>query len=81
MQNALQEQALIQYEAAILSALEEVNNALVAFGQEHIRRQALSEAAQAGQRAVDLAHNQYVVRSGGFSGCAGCAKVAPVGTG
>lgn len=59
VQNALQEQALIQYEAAILSALEEVNNALVAFGQEHIRRQALSEAAQAGQRAVDLAHNQY----------------------
>jgi NodT family efflux transporter outer membrane factor (OMF) lipoprotein len=59
VQNALQEQSLIQYEAAILSALEEVENALVAFAQEESRRQSLSEAEQAAQRAADLAQSQY----------------------
>jgi NodT family efflux transporter outer membrane factor (OMF) lipoprotein len=59
VQNALQEQSLIQYEAAILSALGDVNNALVAFAQEQSRRQSLSEAEQAAQRAADLAQSQY----------------------
>lgn len=59
VQNALQEQALIQYEASILSALEEVENALVAFAQEQSRREALSEAEQASRRAVELAKSQY----------------------
>jgi NodT family efflux transporter outer membrane factor (OMF) lipoprotein len=38
VQNAVQEQALIQYESSILSALEEVENALVAFSQEQRQR-------------------------------------------
>jgi NodT family efflux transporter outer membrane factor (OMF) lipoprotein len=59
VQNALQEQALIQYEASILSALEEVENALVAFAQEQSRREALSEADKASQNAVELAKTQY----------------------
>jgi NodT family efflux transporter outer membrane factor (OMF) lipoprotein len=59
VQNALQEQALIQYEASILSALEEVNNALIAYAQEQVRRQSLIEASQAAKRAVDLAQSQY----------------------
>lgn len=59
VQNALQEQALIQYEASILSALEEVDNALVSYEQEQIRRQSLVEASQAAQQAVDLAQSQY----------------------
>jgi NodT family efflux transporter outer membrane factor (OMF) lipoprotein len=59
VQNALQEQALIQYEAAILTALEDVENALVAYAQDQIRRQSLIQATQASKRAVDLALKQY----------------------
>ena len=59
VQNALQEQALIQYEAAILNALEEVENAMVAFVQNQLRRQSLTQATQAAKRAVDLALKQY----------------------
>lgn len=58
-QNAVQEQALIKYEASILSALEEVNNALTAYVKEQVRRQSLLEASQAAERAAGLAQNQY----------------------
>jgi NodT family efflux transporter outer membrane factor (OMF) lipoprotein len=59
VQNALQEQALEQYEVTILTALEDVENALVGYAEEQERRQALSEATQAAQRAVELARDQY----------------------
>ena len=59
VQSALQEQALIRYEAAVLTAPEEVENALVAYAEEQHRRLSLSEATQAAQRALDLAQNQY----------------------
>lgn len=59
VQNALQEQALIQYEGTILVALEDVENALVAYAEEQLRRQSLLKATQSAQRAVDLALNQY----------------------
>jgi len=58
-QSALQEQALIQYEAVILDALEEVENALVAYAEVQQRRQALSEATQAAQKAAELAQHKY----------------------
>lgn len=59
VQDALQEQALNQYESTVLTALEEVENALVAYGEEQNRRQALSEATDAAQLAAELARNQY----------------------
>jgi multidrug efflux system outer membrane protein len=59
VQSALQEQALIQYEATILGALEEVENALVAYAEVQQRRQSLSEATQAAQKAVELAQHKY----------------------
>jgi len=59
VQSAIQEQYLITYEAAILSALEEVENALVAYAEEQRRRQSLSEATQAAQKAVELAQQKY----------------------
>jgi len=59
VQNALQEQAFMRYEATILAALEDVENALVAYVEEQLRREALAEATQAAQRAVDLSLNQY----------------------
>lgn len=59
VQSTLQEQALIQYEATLLTALEEVENALVAYAEEQRRREALRKAVQAAQRAVELAEVQY----------------------
>ena len=60
VQSALQEQAFIRYEATVLMAFEEVENALIAYAQEQSRRESLSRACRAAQQAVDLAHNQYV---------------------
>ncbi len=59
VETALQEQALLRYESAILLALEEVENALTAYAQEQLRRTALSDGAQAAQRAVIIAQDQY----------------------
>jgi NodT family efflux transporter outer membrane factor (OMF) lipoprotein len=59
VQNALQEQSLKHYEATILIALEDVENALTAFAEEQERQDALTEAMQSAQRAADLARDQY----------------------
>ncbi|MCL7985592.1 MAG: efflux transporter outer membrane subunit, partial [marine benthic group bacterium] len=53
-------QALAAYEKTVLLALEEVQNSLVAYGQEKLRRDRLLEAVQASQRAVDLVETQYI---------------------
>lgn len=59
VQNALQEQALVNYESAILSALEEVENALIACAKEQSRLQSLFLAEQAAGQAFDLAKTRY----------------------
>ncbi|MBN1422379.1 MAG: efflux transporter outer membrane subunit [Planctomycetes bacterium] len=59
IQSALQEQALIAYEATVLGSLEEVENALVAYSQERSRRDALGSATQAAQEAAELAQDKY----------------------
>jgi len=59
VETARQEQAMIQYEAAILTALEDVENALVAYADEQIRRDTLVQASAAAERAVAQARNQY----------------------
>lgn len=59
VQSVLQEQYLTAYEATVLSALEEVENALVAYAEQQQRRQSLSEATQAAQNAVELAQHKY----------------------
>lgn len=59
IQSALQEQSLIAYESAVLSAQEEAENAILAFAQEQRRRQSLSEAARSAQAAAELAGLKY----------------------
>ena len=59
VQSALQQQALIQYEATVLAALEDVENALVAYAKEQSRRQSLTEGTEAARRTVELAQKQY----------------------
>ncbi|MCK4502810.1 MAG: TolC family protein, partial [Desulfuromonadales bacterium] len=61
VQNARQEQALIQYERTILQALEEVENALVAYSKEQLRRESVTKAAIAAERATELAQDQFQV--------------------
>jgi len=59
VQSALQEEALIRYESAVLAALEEVEDALSAYVEEQIRRASLHEAAAAARDAADFAQNNY----------------------
>jgi outer membrane protein, multidrug efflux system len=59
VQNARQEQALLRYEQTVLTSLEEVENALVAFGREQERHRALTETAEASRRAASLANDRY----------------------
>lgn len=59
VQNALQEQALVRYEASVLGALNDVENALVAYAGEQDRLQSLQTAATAAERASTLARQQY----------------------
>jgi outer membrane protein, multidrug efflux system len=58
--DAEQEQALIRYRQAVLSVLEEVENAIVAYTRERVRRQSLVAAVESNQRAVDHATALYV---------------------
>lgn len=59
-------QAMTVYEQSILTALEDVENSIVAFSQEQARRRALSVAAESNQRAVQLATDRYKSGVGDF---------------
>ncbi len=59
VQNALQEQALLTYETTVLSALKDVEDALVAYGNETSRLTSLRQASQSAQRAEEMANQQY----------------------
>ncbi len=59
VQDARQEQALARYERTLLRALEDVENALVAYAREQERRRLLSETVRADQEAVNLATERY----------------------
>jgi outer membrane protein, multidrug efflux system len=59
VQDARQEQALRQYEKAILTALEEVENALSAHARERTRQESLRASIAANRRALDLATDRY----------------------
>lgn len=59
VQNAVQEQALVSYEAAVLGALEEVENALTAHARAYERLQARRAAAEAARNAAQLTRQMY----------------------
>ena len=59
VQDALQEQALTDYENTVLKALEEVENALMSLAKENERREALTRATRASEQAVEMALQQY----------------------
>jgi outer membrane protein, multidrug efflux system len=59
IQNAVQEQALVSYQTTLLTALKDVENALVALANSGQRREALSRAAEAAGNAATLARQRY----------------------
>ena len=59
VQNAREEQAALGYEQAVLSAFQDVEDALVSYTKEQARRATLTDGARANQRAVELANDLY----------------------
>ncbi len=58
-QDAVQKQTLTTYHRTVLTALQEVQNVLVAYAQEHRRRAALTDSVELNRRAVILATERY----------------------
>ena len=65
-QNARQEQAAVQYERSILVALADVENGLVSFANEQVRRESLRESATSSEKALKLANERYTSGLEGF---------------
>ncbi|ACG74817.1 RND efflux system, outer membrane lipoprotein, NodT family [Anaeromyxobacter sp. K] len=59
VQAAVLDESLLAYRAAVLTALQEVEDALYAFDREQARRAALAEAEGAASQAAALARDQY----------------------
>jgi multidrug efflux system outer membrane protein len=59
IQRAVAQRARVNYEAVVLTALEDVENALAAFANSRARRGALAAAVTAARNAALLAHQRY----------------------
>jgi len=59
VQNARQEQALAAYEQTVLTAFEEVEDNLVLYAKEQVRRRSLQDVVQASQKSLDTANRLY----------------------
>jgi len=60
VQEARQQQHVVQYQKAVLAAAEEVDNALVSYIREKRRLTHLANQVEANQRAVELSQQRYV---------------------
>jgi NodT family efflux transporter outer membrane factor (OMF) lipoprotein len=59
LQWELKDQALLSYKAALLTALEDVENALSAYANELTRRDYLQKQSDAAQRSDEISRKQY----------------------
>jgi NodT family efflux transporter outer membrane factor (OMF) lipoprotein len=59
VQKALTEQAGLEYQKTVLTALQDVENALIAYSKEQQRHKALEDTVAANRKAVDLATQLY----------------------
>ena len=59
VQNEKQEESLAVYEKAVLTSLQDVENALVAYAQEQVRYRSLKDQTEAHRRQVELANELY----------------------
>lgn len=60
VQDALTEQALLTYQKTVLTAMKDVETALVAYAKEQQRRKSLEVAVANNRKAVDVAMKLYV---------------------
>jgi multidrug efflux system outer membrane protein len=60
LQKAVQEQSMIAYQQTVLTALQEVENALIASSTEFEHRSALIEVVAANRKAVELSTQLYI---------------------
>lgn len=65
-QEARTEQTLISYQQTVLNALQETENAMVAYTSERARYEALAAAVEANERAVRLSNQLYSGGIGAF---------------
>lgn len=63
---ASRDQYFVAYKSTVLGALEDVENAIVAFRQERIKNARLSDAAQSYRKASELAQSLYQSGSSSF---------------
>ena len=59
VQDARQEQALAAYEETVLMSFEDVENSLVAYSKEQIRRRSLEDAVRSSRDSLHLANQLY----------------------
>lgn len=59
VQNEKQEQAAIRYEKTVLTALKDVEDALVAYSKEQATRDSLIQAVKANRQATEIANELY----------------------
>ena len=60
VEEARAEQTFLAYEQTVLRALEDVENAMIAYAKERERRERLVEAVDATERSVELVRTQYL---------------------
>jgi multidrug efflux system outer membrane protein len=60
LQDAIQQEVLLAYQQTVLTALQDVENALVAYEKEQQHRTALADAVASNQTAVDLSMRLYI---------------------
>ncbi|HEU0011313.1 MAG TPA: efflux transporter outer membrane subunit [Verrucomicrobiae bacterium] len=59
LQHALRDESYLTYQKTVLVALQDVENALIAFAKEQEHRESLSAAVTANKKAVDLSMQLY----------------------
>jgi NodT family efflux transporter outer membrane factor (OMF) lipoprotein len=59
LQNALLDQYEIAYDSTLLGAVKDVENSLLAFGQDQVRRKSLASAAQSAEQAAEMSRELY----------------------
>ena len=59
LEDARTQEALVEYERSVLRALEEVENAIVAYVEEQKRRDALARSVTAAEKSVELVKTLY----------------------
>ena len=75
VQDALAEQALLTYQKTVLTALKDVETALVAYAKQQETRKSLSEAVVNNRKAVELAMTLYLAGKSDFLNVTHCAAL------